>query len=59
MIKGWDQGLLSMCVGEIRRITIPPSLAYGSRGIPGRIPPNATLIFDTEMMKIEPREREL
>lgn len=59
VIKGWDQGLLSMCVGELRRIIIPPSLGYGSKGVAGRIPPNATIIFDTEMVKIEPREREL
>lgn len=42
VIRGWDQGLLGMCIGEVRKLTIPPGLAYGSEGV-GPIPPGATL----------------
>ncbi|OJJ54832.1 hypothetical protein ASPSYDRAFT_185820 [Aspergillus sydowii CBS 593.65] len=52
VIKGWDQGLLDMCVGEKRTLTIPPEFGYGERGI-GPIPAGATLIFDTELVEIE------
>ncbi|XP_017088627.2 peptidyl-prolyl cis-trans isomerase FKBP2 [Drosophila bipectinata] len=56
VIKGWDQGLLGMCEGEQRKLTIPPESGYGSSGAGGgKIPPNAVLIFDVEMVKIEPR----
>lgn len=53
VIKGWDQGLLGMKVGGRRKLTIPASLAYGSVAKP-KIPANSTLVFDVEMVKIEP-----
>ncbi|KAI6511575.1 Peptidyl-prolyl cis-trans isomerase fpr2 [Pyricularia oryzae] len=52
VIKGWDQGLLDMCIGEKRTLTIPPSLGYGDGGI-GPIPGGATLIFETELVSID------
>ncbi|KAF7164930.1 hypothetical protein CNMCM6106_001287 [Aspergillus hiratsukae] len=52
VIKGWDEGLLEMCVGEKRTLTIPPEYGYGDRGI-GPIPGGATLVFETELVKIE------
>lgn len=52
VIRGWDEGVMSMSVGERAKLTCPPEFAYGPNGIPGVIPPSATLLFDVELFSV-------
>lgn len=53
VIPGWDKGIEGMKVGDKKTLTIPPEDAYGANGVPGVIPPNATLIFEVELLEIK------
>ncbi len=52
VIRGWEDGVRGMRVGGIRQLVIPPRLGYAGRGVPGKVPPNATLVFEVELLAI-------
>ncbi|KAK9895931.1 hypothetical protein P389DRAFT_72133 [Cystobasidium minutum MCA 4210] len=58
VIQGWEQGLLDMCIGERRKLTIPPEMAYGGRAM-GKIKAYSTLVFDVELLDIKVRWKQL
>jgi len=52
VIQGWDEGLMKVSLGQRAKLTISPDMGYGAKGVPGCIPPNSTLIFDVELLKV-------
>ncbi|QRV97051.1 FKBP-type peptidyl-prolyl cis-trans isomerase [Ceratobasidium sp. AG-Ba] len=58
VIQGWDKGLVDMCIGEKRKLTIPSEFGYGDRGFPPVIPAKATLVFDVELLGIKNRKED-